>query len=285
MALFSIKLIKIAGIAIVLLGVVAMGIVAVPVVAGQVLKDRQFGTSIHRDWPLGSEIGASLRNVDEADAKRQKLPGTAGAVVEDVRSNGPAAKAGFRAGDVVVTFDGETVRSARHLARLVEETADGHEVSATVIRGGEKVNLKVTPEATDVSAVINRALEPLRNMRMDLRLPERLSNIPPMTREYRGTLGGGLLARSRGRLGASIEDLTEQLGDYFGTRDGVLVTGVDADTPGKTAGLKAGDIITKVDGEPVRDTADLRRRLARTTSETTLTVLRDHKELTLKIKF
>ena len=285
MTLFGLKLIKIAGIGIALLGVFAAGIVAVPVVAGQVMKDRQFGTTIRRDWPLGSDIGATLRNVDDADMKREKLPSTAGAVIEDVRSNGPAAKAGFRAGDVVVTFDGEAVRSARHLARLIEETADGHEVAATVIRGGEKVSLKVTPEANDISTIVNRALEPLRNMRMDIRMPDRLTSIPPMTREYRGTLGSGFLARSRGRLGASVEDLTEQLGDYFGTRDGVLVTGVDADTPGKTAGLKAGDIITKVNGEKVTDTTDLRRRLARATGDTTLTVMRDHKEITLSVKF
>jgi serine protease Do len=229
--------------------------------------------------------------VDDADVKRLKLPNASGAVVDDVRADGPAAKAGFRAGDVVLTFDSETVRSARHLARLIEETPDGRDVATTVMRGGDKVSLKVTPEASHLSAVIGRALEPLRNMRMDMNLhmPERLElNIPSldtMTRGSRGPLAGGWLVRSRGRLGASVEDLTAQLGDYFGAKDGVLVTGVDADTPAKTAGLKAGDVITKVDGETVGNTAELRRRLARASGESTLTVVRDHKETTVRVKF
>jgi membrane-associated protease RseP (regulator of RpoE activity) len=96
----------------------------------------------------GSAIGASLRDVDSADVTREKLTSQAGAVVEEIDRDGPAAKAGFRAGDIVLTFDGEKIRSARHLARLIEETPDGREVAASVVRGGDQVTLKVTPEAS-----------------------------------------------------------------------------------------------------------------------------------------
>src|SRR5687768_3040518 len=56
----------------------------------------------------------------------------AGAEIRAVLPNSPAQRAGFMAGDIVVEFDGERVRSAAHLSRLVQETATGREVSAVI---------------------------------------------------------------------------------------------------------------------------------------------------------
>ena len=50
----------------------------------------------------GNGIGVTVRDVDAADVKREKLPAESGAVIDDVRSDGPAAKAGLKAGDVIV---------------------------------------------------------------------------------------------------------------------------------------------------------------------------------------
>ena len=85
------------------------------------------------------EIGVSIRDQDTGAT-------STGAVVDEVRQDSPAAKAGVKAGDVVVEFDGERVRSARHLSRLVEETASGHTVKLAVMRDGKRMDLSVTPE-------------------------------------------------------------------------------------------------------------------------------------------
>src|SRR5438093_11124913 len=72
-----------------------------------------------------SMIGARLADVTADEAKTLKLPRAEGAMVESVNPNSPASAAGLRAKDVIVEFDGERVRSARHLMRLVTETPVG----------------------------------------------------------------------------------------------------------------------------------------------------------------
>src|SRR4029079_2295221 len=61
----------------------------------------------------GSQIGISIRDVDEADAKNNKLSTPTGVVIEEVSEESPAAKGGLQKGDIVVEFDGERVRSVR----------------------------------------------------------------------------------------------------------------------------------------------------------------------------
>ena len=91
----------------------------------------------------GSQIGVGIRDLPDADIKA----GKAGVQIEDVREASPAAQAGIKAGDVVTSFDGERVRSARQFARLVEETPAGRSVKTQVLREGKAVDLTVTPSA------------------------------------------------------------------------------------------------------------------------------------------
>jgi serine protease Do len=208
--------------------------------------------------------------VDQADVKREKLASESGAVIDEVTGESPAAKAGFKAGDVVVEFDGERVRSARQLTRLVRETPAGRQVRTTVTRDGRRVELQVTPEAGP-GARLSRDLRSLgRGFRFEM---------PELPQHF----DFELLMRP-GRLGVQTSELTPQLAEYFGTRDGVLVTRVDPDTPAARAGLKAGDVITAVGGHQIDSAAELRRELNRSDSgaEVELTVMRDRKELTLK---
>ena len=95
----------------------------------------------------GSRVGMVVRDVETADVAKEKLAGTAGAVVTEVGKESAAQKAGIKAGDVVTTFDGERVRSARQLVRLVEETPAGRTVKVAVQRAGAHVTVDVTPEA------------------------------------------------------------------------------------------------------------------------------------------
>jgi S1-C subfamily serine protease len=88
---------------------------------------------------------------------------------------------------------------------------------------------------------------------------------------------------ARGRLGVQAETLTPQLAEYFGVKDGgVLVSGVTENSPAAKAGIKAGDVITSIDGGRVRDYDDLVREVRDKTGEVTVGIVRDKKESSLK---
>jgi serine protease Do len=268
-----------------LLGVFALMILVAPAVKGQTVSPRPY-FDLRAQILGGSTIGVTIRDVDDADLKREKLPALAGAVVEDVATDSPAAKAGIKAGDVIISFDTERVRSARHLARLIEETADGREIDATVVRAGEKVSLKMTP--VERSAFRN---VPFRIDRFAQSVPRRYEfTVPaphvelPRLQPFAGSGFGRFFERRFGFNGVTVQDLTGQLGDYFGTKDGVLVTSIDDGSAAKALGLKAGDVITKINEHPIRSSADWWRRMMTEPGEVTLTILRDRKELTLKGK-
>ena len=95
----------------------------------------------------GSRVGMVVRDVETADVTKEKLAGMAGAVVIEVSRRARPRRPASRAGDVVTSFDGERVRSARQLERLVEETPAGRTVKVALQRAGAPVTLDVTPEA------------------------------------------------------------------------------------------------------------------------------------------
>jgi S1-C subfamily serine protease len=238
----------------------------------------------------GSQIGVSVRDVETSDVSAKKLSGQAGAVIEEVESDTPAAKAGVKAGDVVVGFDGERVRSARQLDRLVEETPAGRTVKLSVMRDGAKVDLDVTPDTHSSAFAFGPRFHgqfgPELKQRLDSELREGLRNkrfdMPAF--DFNWDDGNAFTMRMRGRLGIQGDEVSDQLASYFGVQSGVLVSNVAADSPAAKAGLKAGDVITAVNGKPVKDMAELRREVtdAGEGKDIALAVTRDKKSLSLK---
>lgn len=231
----------------------------------------------------GSRIGVGIREVDQADVAREKLAGPAGAVIEDVAADSPAAKAGLKAGDVVLTFDGERVRSARQLERLVDETPAGRTVKMAVQRAGGRVELDVTPEASgfawrdDGRFRFERFVGP--RVERELR-----RHIPAMEFEWDGEAFA--MFSGRGRLGVRVQELSGDLAAYFGVKAGVLVAEVEDESPAAKAGFKAGDVITAVDGRAVEDPTDLRREVARIDEgkAAEVNVTREKKGMTLSVE-
>lgn len=232
----------------------------------------------------GSSIGVSIRDLDADDVAKAKTGQTGGVLIEDVEENSPAARAGLRDGDVIVEFDGERVRSARHFARLVQETAEGRSVRATVVREGSRQTLDVTPERgarwsgdlmymPHIADEIQREVERgMRSLPRDFAFDFKWDGEFPSTKVW-----------PRGRLGAQLSPLTDQLAEYFGTKSGVLVASVDSDSVAAKAGLKAGDIITSIDGQAVETPRDVAQGLRTADAdEVAIAVMRDKKPLTLK---
>src|SRR5688572_17551729 len=229
----------------------------------------------------GVQLGVVISDVDAKDA--------AGVRIDEVSADSPAEKAGLQEGDVVIEYDGERVRSARQFTRLVQETPDGRTVTIAVMRNGQKQVVDATPDdrasfdlgidADRLRDDIERGLRdfrfepPVFDFRFDDRGP-REYRLPEMVMPFMGP---------RGRLGVTVQSLTPELEEYFGAKNGgVLVSSVAQDSAASKAGLKAGDVITSINGERVADSGELMRELRDLSGEVTIAVLRDKKELTLK---
>jgi serine protease Do len=272
---------KVAAITTAIVGAAGVGAAIVPTGRAQSLEWRgdslEWWDEAQKAFTLisgsGSQIGVSIRDVEEADLKGQKA--ATGVVITDVETDSPAQKAGFRTGDIVVEFDGERVRSTRQFTRLVQETPVGRPVQAAAMRDGERVALTVTPReggfsySHDWDTTLRRKVVPAP-------LTPKLSIRPDVE----------LRLGQAGRLGISVEGLSSQLADYFGTKEGVLVTSVTEASAAAKAGLKAGDVITSLNGDAATSAADFHRRVQRLASgdEFTLGIVRDKKPMTLKGK-
>jgi serine protease Do len=268
------KVLKIVAMAVTLLGVAALGITMAPFVYGQSRSDRvEPGRSRSRELTVlagrGGELGVRI-----TDAK------TAGVEIDEVEPDSAAAKAGLKPGDVITSFNGERVRSARQFARLVRETAPGRTVKATISRNNRQQDVEITLAEGRESAVI------IDGDRLRERLTDRFGHLDRSLRDlpfnfnfdYPGAMSGG-------RLGVTVDELTDQLGSYFGAKNGVLVAAVADGSPAARAGIRAGDVITSVNGNNVHTSADLLRSIREAPGEDlSIGIVRDRQAQTVQVK-
>ena len=226
---------------------------------------------------LGSSasIGVGIRDVTSDDAAKAKQGQPSGAYIESVREGSPAAKAGLQTGDIVVDFDGERVRSVSHFTRLVQESVPNREVTAVVIRGTSKQNLKISPDSGGAFNIFSN------NGRRQL---ENLQNNPRGNFDFNLDNGAiRVLPATDNTLGVSVSPLSEQLASYFGVKQGVLVSAVASNSPAAGAGVRAGDVITAINGQSVSSRGEITRALRERTGESAeISVTRDKKSLSLK---
>lgn len=274
-----------------LVAAVGLGAALAPAVHGQSRAPRVATPRTAEVFAVGggSRVGVSVSDVDAADVKGKV---NAGVMVDDVDQDSPAAKAGLKKGDVVVEFDGERVRSVRQFTRLVTETPAGRTVPGAVMRDGQRVSVSITPrEGNNVRFFDgdnwgSGAFETLRRFgTTPPPIPARpvtpmrpTTPMPPALESF--------IWRSGNRFGITIDDLSLQLAEYFGTKDGVLVSSVEDNSAAAKAGVKAGDVITSVNGSSVESSSELRRRLSSLDpgEEFSLVIVRDKRTMTLKGK-
>jgi len=249
----------------------------------------------------GSQIGVTIRDVEDDDAKAGKMAGPGGVVIDDVAEDSPASKAGLKKGDIVVEFDGERVRSVRQFTRLVQETPAGRRTQASVVRDGQKINVTLEPREGSGFNVFSdfdgaRVLRDFgRDFRFDTPAPPALPArpvrpapaVPPVPPTPFPDIDTFVWRTGNG-LGITTGHLSDQLADYFGVKgkDGVLVTSIADNSAASKAGIKAGDVITSFNGSEVTGPSDLSRRIQRLQDgdEFTVDVVRDKKSMTLKGK-
>jgi len=226
----------------------------------------------------GGYIGVYVEDINKDNLSQYGMREPRGVGVTEVVKDSPAEKAGLRKGDVILRFENESVTSARKLMRLVSEVAPDHIVRLTIGRGGAEQELSVTvakPANSFAGQVLNFP-------RGDFKFgPETGTLMQGDGNSWVYNFGG-----SSRRIGVTTTTLTKQLADYFGISDGhgLLVTSVSEDGPAAKAGLKAGDVITAVDGQKVEDAGDLTRAINQhDDGEVTLTVVRDKSQRTIKV--
>jgi C-terminal processing protease CtpA/Prc len=222
-------------------------------------------------------LGVTLGDVTAEKAQELKLPAVAGAMVNKVQKDSAAAKAGIEPGDVIVEFDGVHVRSSAELRRLIRETPAGRTVAIKLVRGGKPSVVSAKLEASNNRFEINMPEIHVPEINTpEIHVPE--IHIPPIT------IPSGF---GRAALGITGQDLTPQLVQYFGVKQGkgVLVFEVTTGGAGDKAGLKAGDVIVQVDGQPISGVEQLRSALNENFSDDTrkvsVTIIRDHHEQTV----
>ncbi len=204
-------------------------------------------------------LGVAIEDVSADKAKELKLPAVRGVLIQNVDPNGPAAKAGLKAGDVITDFNGQQLQGTAQFRRMVRETPPGRNVQITYWRDGKSQTMSVELASR----------RPPRS-----RIANGLPAMPLIPRE----LPGNFMVPRTPVLGIAAMDVSGQLGAYFSVPDGegVLVTEVKENSPAAKGGLKAGDVITEVNAKRVYDLGELRAQLGedRDAKPVSLTVIR-----------
>ena len=220
-----------------------------------------------------SYLGIGPRDVTPNRVAALKLKDDSGVEVTDMDHDAPAAKAGVKVGDVILTYNNQKVESAEQLRRLIHETPAGRMVQLGISRNGQLQTLSVT-------------LGSRKGMIAVFPKPARM-----------GTPGNGFfdnppdmnmnLLQASSKSGLLVENLSPQLGDFLGVKNGmgVLVRSVEKGSPAEFAGLKAGDVIVRVEKETVADMGDWHRLTHRRNGKTMLGVVRDKHDQNFFIEF
>lgn len=242
----------------------------------------------------GSFLGVQTVEITRENFAKFGLRDVRGVAVEKVLEGSPAQAAGLQAGDVILRFNGQEVGSSRMLTRLVNEVSPDHSARITVLRSGSERELNVT--------VGKRPMPKFEEGNFNFNFPHQFPNvqIPPMppipqidVMPRVGTVppmppfGDQDFTFHFGpsrQIGVSLTPLTKQLADHFGVTGGSLIDNVRENSPAAKAGLKAGDIITEIDGKPVRGDRDLIREMGeKKEGDVTLTIVRKGNRQTVKV--
>ncbi len=198
---------------------------AIPIdLARELIPQLKNKGKVIRGW-----MGVMIQKVTPELAESLGMKQAQGALVADVVADGPAAEAGVKVGDVILTFDGKPLKESTDLPLLVAREPIGKTVEVVVQRGDEKETLEL--------------------------------EIKEMKDDEVAEAGGASEA-----FGLAVQSLTPEIADSLGLdadTKGVLVSAVEPDSPAAEAGLRRGDLIVEVNRRPVPEMSAYSEQLAK----------------------
>src|SRR5580658_10406577 len=215
-----------------------------------------FGIS-SEDSGTSSYLGVDIADITSDRLGTLKLKEEEGVEVTMVDQDAPAGKAGIKERDVILSMNGTSVESKTQLQRMIHETPPGRVITLGLSRDGQPMTIKVqlADRRNEFSLVSPKGKYFSKDFHVEIppiNLPD--IDIPNI---------GVVYVHSSMRSGVMVENLTPQLGEFFGAKNGsgVLVRSVEKGSSAEKAGLRAGDVITRVGDQPVHDTSDFTHAL------------------------
>ncbi|MDX2151337.1 MAG: PDZ domain-containing protein [Bryobacteraceae bacterium] len=223
-----------------------------------------------------SYLGVSVVEVTSERAKALNLKEERGVEITRVEADSPAEKAGLKVGDVVLEYQGQRVEGTEQFIRLVRETPAGRAAKVGLVRGGQYQTIAATIAERKGMGMVLRPGDNEWQMRLPrMEMPEVvIPDVPKAFMSWRSS-----------RLGIEAETLDAQLAEFFGVKEGVLVRSVVKESPAAKAGVKAGDVITKVDGQSVASPREVTTalRALRSKKDVSLNVVREKREMSISV--
>jgi serine protease Do len=227
----------------------------------------------------GSYLGVDTEDVSSDRVGALHLKEERGVEVTMVDQDAPAGKAGIKEHDVILSVNDQQVQSVEQLRRLIREIPPGRSIAVGISREGQPMTLH--------AQLTERSKMPEMNLNLNIHPAINVPaiHIPPINIAEMDIPNIVVLHAPRSS-GMMIENLTPQLGDFFGVKgsNGVLVRSVEKGSRAEQAGVRAGDVIVKINGSPVNDCSDFSRLLrSRTANKASVVVMRDRREQTLTL--
>lgn len=253
----------------------------------------------------GKRLGIIAGIITSERAKELKLGEKKGVFVQDVFKDTAADRAGLRSGDVIIEMDGQPIESYRELRSKLQILDYGKASTLRIIRDGSQQQLSFTLDKSDHDKVNSYAYGPskeeiektfekakearkkafesrhyaMENYKQEIEKARAKAKEEGKDFSFAYNFG-------RPRLGVGVEELTEQLGKYFGVEKdkGVLVTEVVTGSAAEQAGIQAGDVILEVNGVAINHNIQLRRELKKVDAgEVRLTIVRNRQKMEIRV--
>jgi membrane-associated protease RseP (regulator of RpoE activity) len=224
-----------------------------------------------------SYLGVDISDVTTERLSALKLKEEKGVEVTMVDQDAPAGKAGIKEHDVILSMNGTAIESGAQLRRMIHETPPGRIVTFGLSRDGQPMTVKVqlADKGKEFSFMDGHNMKNFNVHVPEIHIPD--IDIPSINM---------VMVTSSARSGLSVENITPQLGEFFGVKNGngVLVRAVEKGSRAEKAGFRAGDVIVKINDQPVHDTGDFTHAVrSRKGSAISVDVIRDRKEQNLNL--